>query len=70
MSKPTIIGYHRRYSNDFQIVAALLEHPTPSILDAFEHAYTGRQLIVVEQQEIAYGVELTGKVIYTKKPCR
>lgn len=70
MSKPTIIGYHRRYSNDFQIVAALLEYPTAAILAAFEHAHTGRQLIVVEQQEIAYGVELTGKVVYTKKPCR
>lgn len=70
MSKPTIVGYHRMYSNDFQIVAALLEHPTASIIAAFEHAHPGRQLIVAEQQEIDYGVELIGKIIYTKKPCR
>jgi len=63
--KPTIIGYYRSHDNEFQIVAALLEHPTAPIIAALQHAHPGRQLIVAEQQEIEYDTELVGKVIYT-----
>lgn len=60
---PTIIGYNA--DGEFQIVAALLEHPTALLIAAFEQAHPGRQLIVAEQQEIEFDTELVGEVIYT-----
>ena len=65
MTKPTIIGYYRSHDNEFQIVAALLEHPQAPLIAALQYAHPGRQLIVAEQQEIEYDTELVGKVIYT-----
>lgn len=63
--KPTIIGYYRSHDNEFQIIAALLEHPQAPLIAALQHAHPGRQLIVAEQQEIEYDTELVGKVIYS-----
>lgn len=63
--KPTIIGYYRSHDNEFQIIAALLEHPQAPLIAALQHAHPGRQLIVAEQQEIEFDTELVGKVIYT-----
>lgn len=62
---PTIIGYYRSHDNEFQIVAALLEHPQAPLIAALQYAHPGRQLIVAEQQEIEYDTELVGMVIYT-----
>ena len=61
--KPTIIGYYRSHDNEFQIIAALLEHPQAPLIAALQHAHPGRQLIVAEQQEIEYDTELVGKVL-------
>ena len=61
---PTIIGYYKT-DGEFQIVAALIEHPQAPLIAALQYAHPGRQLIVAEQQEIEYDTELVGNVIYT-----
>ena len=59
---PTIIGYNT--DGEFQIVAALIEHPTALLIAAFEQAYPERRIIVAEQQEIELDAELVGNIIY------
>lgn len=59
---PTIIGYNT--DGEFQIVAALLEHPTALLIAAFEQAHPERRIIVAEQQEIEFDAELVGNIIY------
>ena len=49
---------------EFQIVAALLEHPTALLIVAFEQAHPERRIIVAEQQEIEFDTELVGDIIY------
>ena len=60
---PTIIGYYKT-DGEFQIVAALIEHPTALLIAAFEQAHPEQRIIVAEQQEIEFDTELVGNIIY------